>query len=204
MFRHTIPSFIYPVFPSLTWKVKTTERKVFLTFDDGPHPQLTPWVLEQLRAYGAKATFFCVGHNVQKFPDVYASVLADGHAVGNHTFHHVRGWNMNTADYVNEVDACAQLVKSNLFRPPYGRIHLNQIRALRNSYHIVMWSVLTRDYDPNLNVADALQIVKRLLLPGNIVVMHDSQKAEKNLKAMLPEILRAGTENGFTFDALTL
>lgn len=204
MFRHTIPSFIYPVFPSLTWKVKTTERKVYLTFDDGPHPQLTPWVLEQLAAYGAKATFFCVGHNVQKFPDVYAAVLAAGHAVGNHTFHHVRGWNMSTADYVNDVDACAQLVKSNLFRPPYGRIHLNQIRALRNSYRIVMWSVLTRDYDPNLNVAEALKIVKQLLLPGNIVVMHDSQKAEKNLKAMLPEILRTGTENGFTFDALTL
>ncbi|MFN9582692.1 MAG: polysaccharide deacetylase family protein [Bacteroidota bacterium] len=202
MFRHTIPSFIYPVFPSLTWRVKTTERKVYLTFDDGPHPHITPWVLEQLNTFGAKATFFCVGNNVQKFPDVYASILDAGHAVGNHTFHHVRGWNMSTADYVKEVEACAQLVNSPLFRPPYGRIHLNQIRALKSKYSIVMWSILARDYDPNLNVAATLRFINRSLLPGSIIVMHDSQKAEKNLNAMLPEILRAGRENGFTFDAL--
>jgi peptidoglycan/xylan/chitin deacetylase (PgdA/CDA1 family) len=203
MFRHTIPSFVFPVFPSLTWRVKTRERKLYLTFDDGPHPQITDWVLCELDKFSAKATFFCVGDNVRKHHDVYQRILAQGHAVGNHTFHHVKGWSMNTADYVNEVNECAGLVNSNLFRPPYGRINLSQIKALREEYRIIMWSLLTRDYDKNLNIKDTLRVVTKSLQPGCIIVMHDSEKAEKQLKQLLPEILKTGVEQGYTFDVIT-
>lgn len=204
MFRHTIPSFVFPVFPSLTWQIKTDAPKLYLTFDDGPHPHITNWVMNELSAFNAKATFFCVGDNVRKYPDVYRQILLQGHAVGNHTYHHVKGWSMPTSDYVNEVNECAGLVNSNLFRPPYGRINLSQIKALKKNYHIIMWTLLTRDYDKRLNVPDTLRIISKSLKPGCIIVMHDSEKAENNLKALLPEILRMGADKGYTFEAIRL
>jgi peptidoglycan/xylan/chitin deacetylase (PgdA/CDA1 family) len=202
MFRYTLPLWITAFFPSLTWKVKTRERKVYLTFDDGPHPGITPWVLEQLSSYNARATFFCIGDNVRKFRSVYEDVVNAGHGTGNHTYRHLNGWKTPLEEYVSDTETCSELVKSDLFRPPYGRITRRQIKALKTKYRIIMWSVLTRDYDRALETKDALKRIKASIEPGCIIVLHDSEKAEAKLKELLPEILRFCSENQFTFEAL--
>lgn len=188
--------------PSLTWKVKNHDKKIYLTFDDGPHPTITPWVLQTLAQYHAKATFFCVGDNVRKFPETYAQILQAGHRTGNHTFNHVNGWRTKNRLYYKNIEMAASLIKSNLFRPPYGRITATQSRALKKNYQIVMWDVLTCDFDKNLNVEVALDNCIRLTEEGSIVVFHDSEKAAANMMRMLPSMLSHFSEKGFTFDAL--
>jgi len=188
--------------PSLTWKVKNHDKKIYLTFDDGPHPTITPWVLQTLAQYHAKATFFCVGDNVRKFPETYAQILQAGHRTGNHTFNHVNGWRTKNRLYYENIEMAASLIKSNLFRPPYGRITATQSRALKKNYQIVMWDVLTCDFDKNLNVEVTLDNCIRLTEEGSIVVFHDSEKAAANMMRMLPSMLSHFSEKGFTFDAL--
>jgi peptidoglycan/xylan/chitin deacetylase (PgdA/CDA1 family) len=204
MFKHTIPSILPLILHSLTWKVKTTDNDVFLTFDDGPHPEITPWVLQELRKYNAKATFFCIGHNIEKHPDTYQQVLALGHTVGNHTYNHLSGWRHSQKDYFNNIDACAKVVKSNLFRPPYGRIVPWQIPKLKaKGYNIVMWNILTCDYDKNVDVAKAIAATIQATKAGSIIVFHDSAKAEAQLKKILPEVLHRLSQKGFQFKALS-
>jgi peptidoglycan/xylan/chitin deacetylase (PgdA/CDA1 family) len=188
--------------PSLTWKVKTHDKKIYLTFDDGPHPTITPWVLQTLAQYHAKATFFCVGDNVRKFPETYAQILQAGHRTGNHTFNHLNGWRTKNRLYYENIEMAASFIKSNLFRPPYGRITATQSRALKKNYQIVMWDVLTRDFDKNLNVKVALDNCIRLTEEGSIVVFHDSEKAAANMMRMLPSMLSHFSKKGFTFTAL--
>jgi peptidoglycan/xylan/chitin deacetylase (PgdA/CDA1 family) len=200
--KHRIPSFFMKLMPSLTWKVKNHDKKIYLTFDDGPHPTITPWVLQTLAQYHAKATFFCVGDNVRKFPETYAQILQAGHRTGNHTFNHVNGWRTKNRLYYKNIEMAASLIKSNLFRPPYGRITATQSRALKKNYQIVMWDVLTCDFDKNLNVEVALDNCIRLTEEGSIVVFHDSEKAAANMMRMLPSMLSHFSEKGFTFDAL--
>ena len=203
MFRYTTPKFIQRLFPSLIWELPNDANKIYLTFDDGPHPRITQAVLDILNKYHAKATFFCVGDNVRKHPDMIAKIESAGHTIGNHTFHHTKGWGVNTIDYVQDVKACQEWVSSNLFRPPYGRITPAQIQALKSEYKIIMWSILTCDYDPNLATREAFHFCTKKMKSGSIIVMHDSVKAEGNMLELLPMLLEYGTEKGFTFDAIT-
>ncbi len=203
MFKHTIPFFLPIITPQLTWKVKTYDKTVFLTFDDGPHPEITQWVLQQLDTYNAKATFFCVGDNVAKHPETYQQILANGHATGNHTYNHLSGWSHSQNAYFNNIEACAKLVKSNLFRPPYGRIVPWQINKLTaKGYKIIMWDILTRDYDKEVNIQHAINTTVNSAKPGSIIVFHDSVKAQAQLQQLLPVILQQLSQKGFQFKAL--
>lgn len=203
MFKHTLPSFIRLMIPFVTWKVKTNDKIVYLTFDDGPHPTITPWVLNELEKAGAKATFFCVGDNVVKYPEVIKLIQQQGHALGNHTMHHQNGWKLNTEKYLKEIDECAKVLPTKLFRPPYGRITISQALALKKlGYDIIMWDVLTCDYEQNLDIEQTLNACKKGITNGSIIVLHDSEKAQKNMEKILPELLSWLTQNNFLCEAL--
>jgi peptidoglycan/xylan/chitin deacetylase (PgdA/CDA1 family) len=199
-----MPSWVQKLFPHRVWRIPTSEKKLYLTFDDGPVPEVTPFVLETLSAHGAKATFFCVGDNVRKHPDIFRRVLEAGHAVGNHTQHHLNGWETPTGDYLDNVAKCAEQVRSRLFRPPYGRLRPQQAALLRAQYDIVMWDVLGMDYDPNISGEQCLQNILRNASPGSIVVLHDSLKAERNLRYALPRALEHFRAEGFVFESLPI
>ena len=162
---------------NLVWSIKTTKKEVFLTFDDGPIPEVTPWVLETLKQYDAKATFFCVGDNVKKHPDIYRMIVDQGHKVGNHTMNHLNGWTNFNKTYFENIEKCNALIHSNLFRPPYGKIKPSQISHLKNDYRIIMWDVLTKDYDASVTGEYCFEKVKKNCKPGSIIVFHDSIKA---------------------------
>jgi peptidoglycan/xylan/chitin deacetylase (PgdA/CDA1 family) len=203
MFKHTLPSFLPLLVPSLTWKVHTNDKVVFLTFDDGPHPEITHWVINVLKQHNAKATFFCVGENVTKFPGTYHSIIDQGHATGNHTYNHLKGWTTDNQRYYDNVSRCATLVKSKLFRPPYVRISPLKIGKLkRQGYSIIMWDILTRDYDSNINIEQAIQATVNAAQNGSIIVFHDSEKAKRQLQQILPEVLKQLSDKGFTFNKL--
>lgn len=156
-----------------------------------------------LSEYKAKATFFCVGDNVLKYPEVVARIRVQGHALGNHTFHHLNGWKIDLQTYLSDVQRCADVLPTKLFRPPYGRITREQIQLLRTQYQIIMWSILTRDYDKSLDITKAAHTCAKALRPGSIVVLHDSEKAYHQMKYLLKHLLHVGTQNGFVFKALT-
>jgi peptidoglycan/xylan/chitin deacetylase (PgdA/CDA1 family) len=196
------PSFLRKVFPSLLWKVKTKEKDLYLTFDDGPHPTITPWVLDVLDQFNAKATFFCIGKNVELYPDVYKEIIRRGHRVGNHTHNHLNGWKTLTKEYVSNTQKAAEYIDSKLFRPPYGRIKSSQIRRLKHEYQIVMWSVISGDFDQKLLPEECLNIVVQNTQKGNIIVFHDSEKAEKNMKYVLPRLLNHFTQIGWKFKVI--
>jgi peptidoglycan/xylan/chitin deacetylase (PgdA/CDA1 family) len=201
MFKYRIPSFIQKLFSSYTWKVKTKDKLLFLTFDDGPHPEITPWVLAQLQQYQAKASFFCVADNVRKYPQTYAQILASNHAVGNHTYHHKNGWYTKVHEYLTDVALAENFIQSQLFRPPYGRIKKQQATALLKQYAVVMWSHLSCDYSSTLNIDESLNAMKKVE-PGSILVFHDSEKAFANLQIILPQLLQFYQQEGFTLLAL--
>lgn len=181
------------------WEVKTAEKALWLTFDDGPEPTVTPWVLEELKKYNAKATFFCLGKNVEKHPEIFRKILSDGHAVGNHTFNHLKGWHSHTRDYINDVEKCSELVKTSLFRPPYGKIKPSQFLHLRRKYQVVMWSLLSGDFDIKLEKEKCLELVLKNTKAGNIIVFHDSLKAKDKLMYVLPELLKSFKSKGYSF-----
>jgi len=196
------PKFIQSLFPNFTWNVPNKEKTVYLTFDDGPIAEVTPWVLEQLSNYNAKATFFCVGDNVKKHPQIFEQIQKDGHTVGNHTFNHLNGWTTDHITYLHNVRNCAHLVKSNLFRPPYGKLRPKQTQFLERHYRIVMWDVLSGDWDPNITKEQCLQNVLKHTKAGSIVVLHDSLKSEEKLRYVLPRVLEELTTQGYKFEAL--
>lgn len=176
---------------------------LYLTFDDGPIPSVTPWVLQQLAQYEAKATFFCVGENVKRHPEIYQSILKQGHQVGNHTQHHVNGWKTTLNSYLEEVTVAKQWIDSALFRPPYGRLTPKQSYLLRQQgYQLVYWEVLAGDFDTSITWKQCLQNVLQHARTGSIVVLHDSQKAWPHLKEVLPRILEYYRELGYQFEAL--
>jgi len=176
-------------YPSLIWEIKTNKKEVYLTFDDGPDPEVTPWVLDQLKAHNAKATFFCVGENVDKYPEVYKRILEEGHTVGNHTYNHLNGWETDYEKYIVNVKKCGHTFGSHLFRPPHGRIKRKQIRKLKPRYKIIMWTLLSGDFDPNISATECSYNTVQYTDPGSIVVFHDSQKCKETLQGALPKIL---------------
>lgn len=196
------PSLLKKVFPSLLWKVKTKEKELYITFDDGPHPTITPWVLDMLDQFEAKATFFCIGKNVELYPEVYQEIIKRGHSIGNHTHNHHNGWKTLTKDYVANTQKAAEVIDSKLFRPPYGKIKPAQIRRLKGDYKIVMWSIISGDFDQNLLGEECLNNVVQNTEKGNIIVFHDSEKAEKNMKYALPRLLNHFKQIGWKFKAL--
>lgn len=196
MFKYRIPTILQLVFNKYTWKVKTNDKQLFLTFDDGPHPTITPWVLSQLKASEAKATFFCVGHNVQKYPETYSHILSEGHQTGNHTFHHLKGWATENETYFADIEKAEELVKSNLFRPPYGRVKPSQASFLKKRFQIIMWDHLSCDYEKNLNISFCLNQMKKVK-NGSIIVFHDSEKSFENLKQILPPLLDFYKSKGY-------
>ncbi len=202
MYLVKTPKFIQELFPNFTWKIPTEDKVLYLTFDDGPIPSVTPWVLEQLAQYNAKATFFCVGNNIKKHPEVFEQVQAAGHSIGNHTFNHLNGWTSDNIPYFHNIRHCANLTKTILFRPPYGKLRPRQTQFLLRHYRIVMWDVLSGDFDPNITEEQCLLNVTRNVEPGSIVVFHDSLKAEEKLRYALPKALAYFAEQGYRFEAL--
>jgi peptidoglycan/xylan/chitin deacetylase (PgdA/CDA1 family) len=179
------------------------DREVYLTFDDGPTPEVTEWVLDRLDEYQAKATFFCLGNNVEAYPGIYGKIRAKGHALGNHSYSHIKGFSASVRSYVEDVDRAAALIESDLFRPPYGRIRPAQVRALKKKYRIIMWSVLSVDYDSGLHDKQVIRNVLDNVRPGSVIVFHDSLKASKNLYEALPEVLAFLRREGYKTKVIT-
>ena len=202
------PFFLPKLFPSLLWRVAVEEKILYLTFDDGPVPGPTEFVIDELRKYQAKATFFCIGDNVRKHPAIFEKVLAEGHAIGNHTFNHLKGWSISLSRYLENIDLCnAQftnhdLQRTTLFRPPYGRITNSQIKELKSQYQIVMWDVLTHDYSKTISTEQCFKGTIKATRPGSIIVFHDSLKAERNMTYVLPKFLGHFTNLGYKFKSL--
>lgn len=199
------------IFSNYVWNIPNNERKVFLTFDDGPIPEITEWVLVQLKAYNCKATFFCIGNNIEKNPDVFNKIVADGHAIGNHTFNHVKGWNTTNKTYFKEVEKCEAIMQkvsiekyqSKFFRPPFGKIKPSQSIKLRKlGYKIIMWDVLSADYKKEITKEKCLENVLKNVESGSIIVFHDSIKAFPNLEYVLPKTLQFLSDNGYHCDVI--
>ena len=193
-----IPRMVTWLFPNRVWQIPTAQKEIFLSFDDGPHPRITPMVLDMLAAHGAKASFFCIGDRVKRFPGIYQRIVDEGHAIGNHTFHHLNGWKTNDADYLTNITEAALCIDSRLFRPPYGRIKGSQARAIvAKGFKTIMWTVLSGDYDVKLNPAQCANRVLDNIAPGCIYLFHDAEKAEKNMLFALEKLLDACKIQGF-------
>lgn len=201
------PALLPWLYPSLTWKVNTANKHLFLTFDDGPVPGPTEFVLDLLNREQVKATFFCIGHNIERYPGIFQRIVTDGHTVGNHTYDHVNGWKVSAAAYADEVDRCAKFLEHpqgkgrRLFRPPYGKITPRKIRSI-GEYSIVMWDVLTYDFDNSITPEQCLTGALKAVRPGSIVVFHDSLKASRNMKFALPRFLDGCRQRGYEFRSL--
>lgn len=205
------PWLIKKLYPSLTWEKPTDQKVLYLTFDDGPHPTATPFVLDELAKFNAKATFFCIGKNVVAYPAIYKRIIDEGHQVGNHTFNHLNGWKSSNQAYFENIFQGAKYIDSNLFRPPYGRITKFQIKLLQDdtrqihqhpSFKIIMWTVLSGDFDLNLSPQKCLQHVMLNARPGNIIVFHDSTKAWERMSFALPKVLQYFSKEGYSFKTI--
>ncbi len=188
------------------WKIKTDEKKIYLTFDDGPTPDVTDFVLEQLEKHNAEATFFCIGEQVKELPTTYENILSAGHAVGNHSFSHPNGWKTDNESYLRDVQKATEFIDSHLFRPPYGRIKkfqlFNLINGKRFQFKPIMWHVLSADFDTNISPEQCYLNVIKNTDNGSLVVFHDSEKAFPNMKIALPKVLSYYSEKGFRFEKL--
>ena len=205
MYLINSPWWLRALYPSLTWRIKMREKVLYLTFDDGPHETATPFVLDELQRYNAKATFFCIGKNVAEYPEIYQRILKEGHSVGNHTYNHVNGWKVSDAVYLEEIQQTATLVKSNLFRPPYGRIKRSQLKKLQtpnSKLQTIMWDVLSGDFDTNLTAEACIGYVLYHSKPGSNIVFHDSTKAMERMQYALPKVLEHFSKEGYVFKGI--
>ncbi|NRD18953.1 polysaccharide deacetylase family protein [Winogradskyella eckloniae] len=207
------PDFVKTWFPNFIWNINTKKKELYLTFDDGPTPEITDWVLKTLKTYNAKATFFCIGNNIEKHPDIFNRILNGGHSVGNHTFNHLKGWRCNTDEYVEDIKKTQALIRAatsadyashlKLFRPPYGKFKAKQSKQIQSlGYTIILWDVLSYDWDVTVSKASCLKNVITTAKEGSIVVFHDSVKAFPNLKYALPKVLDNYSKKGFSFKGL--
>jgi peptidoglycan/xylan/chitin deacetylase (PgdA/CDA1 family) len=206
LFSHYIvhpTSLLTKILPLFIWNIQTQEKVLYLTFDDGPIPELSEKILDLLNQYKAEATFFCVGENVEKYPNLYEKILNAGHSVGNHTYSHLNGWKNNTEFYIENVEKSSQLIDSTLFRPPYGKIKPSQHNVLRKNYSIVLWDILSRDYDKTISPEQCFENIRKFAKPGSIIVFHDNLKAEKNMLYALQRTLSEFSEKEFSFRKLT-
>jgi len=202
MFLVRPPLIVTRLFSSILWKVPVKTKTLYLTFDDGPIPQTTPWVLGTLKQFNAKATFFCIGDNVRKYPDLYDRLVEEGHSVGNHTFNHLNGWKTDNSQYYENVEKAGKIIQTKLFRPPYGKIRTSQKDTIQQDHRIVMWDVLSRDYDQKISPQTCLNNVLNFARPGSIIVFHDSLKAQANMSFALPRMLEHFSEQGYRFKAI--
>jgi peptidoglycan/xylan/chitin deacetylase (PgdA/CDA1 family) len=210
--------FVKKIFPNYVWDIPNNENKVFLTFDDGPTPEITEWVLEELKRYNAKATFFCIGNNIEKHPEIFEKVIKEGHSIGNHTFNHLKGWKTSIEEYVENVALCSNQIAekkslnsdflnlpSTFFRPPYGKIKPSQSKKLRAlGYKIIMWDIISFDFNIETSKEKCLENVIKNVQSGSIIVFHDSLKAEKNLKYALPKTLKFLKERGYKCEKICI
>lgn len=196
------PAALKALYKSCIWNFSPARQCVYLTFDDGPHPQATPFVLEQLKKYDAKGTFFCIGKNVIEQPGIYQQILAEGHAVGNHTHNHLNGWKTSNKVYLENIQQAAGYIRSDLFRPPYGRVSPFQIKQLKDKYRIIMWDILSADFDTALTGEQCVQNVVFSAQPGSIIVFHDSGKAWDRLSYALPRVLEHFRRKGWAMEAI--
>lgn len=204
MYSKHFPEIIKPLGKDLIFDIKNNRNALFLTFDDGPHPVITPLVLDQLDRFNAKATFFLVGENAEKHPEIIKRMLDNGHSIGNHTQSHLSGWKTPNEVYYDNIAQCQVKVKSELFRPPYGQITRGQAKHLKTNYDIIMWSDLSADFDKKYSAADCVKFATSKITAGAVIVFHDSEKAWPRLELALPESLAYYAENGFTMEAIPM
>lgn len=200
--RVRLPGFFTSFFTDAVWRFKEAGQAVYLTFDDGPIPEVTPWVIDLLEKEEIKATFFCVGENVQKHPDVYQQILDAGHSVGNHTFSHLQGIKQVDQEYFSNIEKAERFINSDLFRPPHGLLKASQYNYLKKKYRMIMWDLITCDYDYSIKPEKVVKNVKDFVRPGSIVTFHDSQKAKFNLMNALPPSIKWMKDQGYCFEAI--
>ncbi len=196
------PYIVKKIYHSLIWDLNNGEKDLYLTFDDGPSPGITIKVLDILDKYSAKATFFCIGRNVERYPDIYNQILKRGHAVGNHTYSHLKGWKTGSREYYSDIELAGMLIKSNLFRPPYGKIKRTQLKYLRHYYNIIMWDVMSYDFSRSVTRERCLSLVLNNVRPGSIIAFHDSPKASENMFYALPETLEYFIKQDYSFKSI--
>lgn len=204
------PGFIKTLFPNFVWNINTTKKELYLTFDDGPTPEITDWVLQILEKYDAKATFFCIGKNIEKHPGIFKQIIFNGHSIGNHTYNHLKGWKHKTKVYYKDILSTEKIIgkfepinASPLFRPPYGKFKTKQSKILiERGYRIILWDVLSYDWDKSVKKEECLNNVISAAKEGSIIVFHDSVKASQNLEFTLPKVLEHYTNLGYTFKAI--
>lgn len=199
------PFWLKWLYPSLIWDLSQESKKVYLSFDDGPHPQITPFVLDELKKFEAKATFFCIADNVRKFPEIFERIQQEGHQIGNHTYNHLNGWKTSDIDYLHNFERAKTLIDSDLFRPPYGKIRRSQIKAIQQKWpktKIIMWDVLSADFDNSISENKCLNNVITNVRAGSIVVFHDSEKAFPKMRHALPATLKYLHDKGFDFETI--
>lgn len=207
------PDWLQSLYRGVVWRVRSTGKVIYLTFDDGCIPEITPRVLDILNRYGVKATFFCVGENIEKYPHIFRMLIDGGHAIGNHTYHHLPGWQTPTPDYLEDVLKTDAVIDSHLskedaqkrvrlFRPPYGRMRAGQKKALCRSHKVVLWDVLTHDYNPCYTPEQIMRAIRKYSRNGSVVVFHDSLKASGNMLAVLPQVLEFWLQEGYTLRTL--
>ena len=202
------PPLLKTIYPDCLWKVNTTEKKIYLTFDDGPIPEITPYVLDELKKWNAHATFFCIGKNMETNPEIFQRIVSEGHSTGNHTYNHLNGWSYSNKDYFENIEKCDSVIagcglrNADLFRPPYGKLTPSQYRHLKKKYRIAMWDVLAFDFDLNVTAEKVVENVLKHAEAGSIIVMHDSVKAKPKVEFALPIILNHFSEKGFKFEKL--
>ena len=203
MFIEQMPDIIRLLYPSVLWRKDKNKKVIYLTFDDGPTEEITHWILKTLDEFNIKATFFCIGNNAEKHPEILDEIRKNGHSVGIHGYEHRRGLYKEGDAYFSDIEKSKNIIKSNLFRPPHGNITPSQARKLKNlGYNVVLWDVITRDYNPSLSEEKVLDIAKKYTRNGSIVVFHDSLKAKKNMKYAFPKAVKYWLENGYTFETL--
>jgi len=202
MLIEQLPAFLRCAYRGVTWRKSSQEKIIYLTFDDGPIPEVTPWVLDVLDKYQIKATFFCVGENAVKHPEVYREVLKRGHRTGNHTYNHIRGFFTSTKTYLENIEKASECINSTLFRPPHGEMRLSQLMEIRKNFEVIQWDVISRDYDKDLSEQKVLNGVKKYVRNGSIIVFHDSLKAQRNMRYAMPRAVEWLLQEGYQFRTL--
>lgn len=200
--RVRLPVFFTSLFKDIVWRNAESEKIVYLTFDDGPIPEVTPWVISLLRKEEIKASFFCVGENVMKYPEIYRQILNDGHSVGNHTFNHWQGLKKINQEYFSNIEKARFYIDSDLFRPPHGWLKISQYQYLKTHFQIIMWDLISCDYNPRIKPEKVFSNIKEYVRPGSVITFHDSLKAKKNLTTVLPSAIHWMKEQGYRFEAI--